>query len=96
MKQKTKPKTQTNKKLETVINAIIEANGRIFSARFIKADGTSRTINCRVGVKKFLKGAGKSHPKHLLNVYDMNNKGYRYVNLDTLESAQIDGKQYFI
>jgi len=92
MKQKQKP----NKKLDTIINAIIAANGRIFSARFTKADGTKRTINCRVGVKKYLKGAGKTHPQHLLNVYDMHNKGYRYVNLDTLESATIDRKQYFM
>ena len=83
-----------NTKRKQIIDAIIQANGRIFSARFIKADGTKRTINCRAGVKKFLKGVGRNHPKHLLNVYDMHVKGYRYINLDTLESAQIDGKQY--
>ena len=79
-----------------ILDAIIQANGRIFSVRFKKIDGTMRDINCRVGVKKYLKGVGRNHPKGLLNVYDMQQEGYRYVNLNTIESAQIDGKKYTV
>lgn len=71
--------------------------GRIFSVKFEKADGTIRDMNCRTGVHKNLKGgAKKSHPSHLISVYDIKNSGYRYVNVGTIKEAKIDGKAYTV
>ena len=41
----------------TIIDKLV-SSGKIFSANFTKADGTLRTMNCRVGVQKNLKGVG--------------------------------------
>jgi len=35
----------------TIIDKLV-SSGKIFSANFTKADGTLRTMNCRVGVQK--------------------------------------------
>lgn len=68
-------------------------NGRVFGATFVKKDGTVRTINCRLGVTKHLRGgvSTTAHKTNLITVYDMASKGYRTINLDTLISAHVDG-----
>lgn len=76
-----------------------ETNGKIFSAIFIKKDGTERHMNCRVGVTKGVKGIGrKFEPKDkgLFGVYDMASKGFRMINLETLKSLQIEKETYII
>lgn len=49
--------------------------GQLFTVDFVKrGDGTIRTMNCRRGVKKGVKGTGQSYDpktKNLLTVYDM-------------------------
>ena len=40
--------------LSEVLSSCIQ--GKIFTAKFVKKDGEFRTINCRFGVKKHLKG----------------------------------------
>lgn len=70
-------------------------NGKIFSATFEKKDGTIRTINCRRNVSKGVKGIGYSFDpmsKGLLSVYDMQNKGFRFINLETLVEAKVNGE----
>jgi len=59
---------------------------------FLKADGSIRRMNCRMGVKKHLKGgestldAGK-----YVTVYDMGKAAYRAVNRETiLEVTGVD------
>lgn len=69
--------------------------GQIFSGLFIKKDGTHRLINARLGVKKHLNPNARPRPydpsKHdLINVYDMSNKGYRMINLNTLQKLIIN------
>jgi len=71
-------------------------NGRIFSATFIKKDGTERRINARRGVSKGVKGQGMSFDpasKGLLVVFDMQKLAYRMINLFTLKQININGKQ---
>ena len=80
--------------------------GRIFSARFIKADGSERLMVCRRGVHKDLKGKGLAYrpeEKGLLGVWDMqkrdprrdNQRGaYRMINLMTLQEVKFKGKIY--
>lgn len=79
------------------ISKFVEAtnNGKIFSATFEKKDGTIRTINCRRNVRKGVKGVGYSFDpmsKGLLSVYDMQNDGFRFINLEKLVEAKVNGE----
>jgi hypothetical protein len=74
-------------------NHVADSKGKIITVTFTKADGTVRTMTCRTGVTKHLKG-GKStvdHTKHLL-VYDMQNAGYRCINRQNILSVKTQGK----
>jgi len=76
-----------------------QSEGRIFTATFVKKDGSLRTINCRLGVKKGLSGKGMSYnpvERGLLPVFDMQKKAYRMINMHTLKSVNIDGKKFVI
>jgi hypothetical protein len=80
------------------------ANGRFFSATFIKKDGTIRTGQFRTGVAKHVKGVGLNYnPKDygLRGVYEPNNaegftgdEAYRNINLATLTMLKVDGEEY--
>lgn len=75
------------------------SNGRVFTAEYVKRDGTIREITCRLGVKKHLKGGTlKYNPldKLLMVVFDMQKKEYRMINLNTLRALKINGKQFAI
>ena len=82
-------------------------SGKIFTAHFIKKDGTPRTITGRTGVKKGNKGIGLSFDpiaKNLLPVLDMElakkvediNKAKRFINLSTVIWVQVDGVKYWV
>ena len=69
--------------------------GQIFSGLFIKKNGQHRLINARTGVTKHLKENAKPRPYNpikydLITVFDMNNKGYRMLNLNTLQTLIIN------
>ena len=69
--------------------------GQIFSGLFIKKNGQHRLINARTGVTKHLKENAKPRPYDpikydLITVYDMSNKGYRMLNLNTLQKLIIN------
>lgn len=71
--------------------------GKIFTAVFTKKDGSLRTMNCRMNVKKHVKGVGLAfdpREKGLLPVFDLQNNGYRFINLNTLQTIKIGGKTY--
>ena len=63
-----------------VWNFLDRTDGKIFSVTFVKkTDGEVRHMNCRMGVKKHLKG-GKStiaDIPSLVSVYDLKHNGYR-------------------
>jgi hypothetical protein len=68
---------------------------KIFTATFRKKDGSLRVMNCRLGVKKHLKGGQKSYNDddfNYLTVFDLNKKAYRTINLNTLEQIKANGK----
>jgi len=77
---------------------IKSTGGKIFSAVFVKKDGSIRAINARIGVKINLKGGknGASDKNALMTVYDMNAKGYRMINLATLQQLKIGGTVYSV
>ena len=84
--------TINRNKAKELIN---KSNGQIFSSVFVKKDGTHRLINARLGVHKHLKKEAKPQPYepnkyNLVCVYDMLNKGYRMINLNTLQTLIIN------
>jgi hypothetical protein len=84
---------------DTAKQYIYKTNGKIFSAVFTKKDGEKRTILCRRGVAKYVKGVGlkfKPEDKNLIGVFDMHKKAYRFINTNTLEQITVQGKTYKI
>lgn len=78
------------------IREILEnTQGRFFTVEFIKKDGTLRKMNCRAGVQKFLKGGDSTVADRvdLFTVYDVVAKGYRNINIKTIQSMNIDGTE---
>jgi|TARA_R110000803_G_C11875801_1_gene309071 hypothetical protein len=72
-------------------------SGRIFSITFEKADGTVKTINARLGVRKHLNGKGMRYvPENynLMVLWSMTDKGYRAVKRDKIKSIKSNGVLY--
>lgn len=71
------------------------AGGRFFSITFVKADGSTRKMVCRLGVTKH--NGGKSSDEFnysLLTVYDVQSKGFRNINLETVEEYTVGGQTF--
>lgn len=84
-------------KLSEARQLIKSANGRIFSATFVKKNGEIRIMTARTGVKKDLKGTGMKYDPvsyNLISVFDMNKRQYRSINLDTLLNLRLSGVLY--
>ena len=84
---------------DTAKQYIYKAKGKIFSAVFTKKDGKKRTMVCRQGVAKYVKGVGlkfKPEERNLIGVFDMHKKAYRFINTKTLEQIKIKGIKYII
>jgi hypothetical protein len=80
---------------------IEQSNNKIFTAEFIKKDGSHRLMNARLGVKKGLKENPKAQPYepskyNLIGVYDMQINKYRMINLNTLKKLSINKIRYKI
>ncbi len=74
---------------------INSTNGKIFSVTFMKKDGTIRDMTCRLGVTKHLKGGTlrfDPSERGLVTVFDLESKGYRMVNIETLISLNTKGR----
>jgi len=83
----------------TTINETLEhiqtSENTIFSVKFTKKDGSERTMVARLNVKKGVNGKGMAYnpiEKGLLPVYDMQKKGFRMINLNTVTELTIKGK----
>tara|TARA_Y100000401_G_scaffold39872_1_gene30281 strand:- start:150 stop:446 length:297 start_codon:yes stop_codon:yes gene_type:complete len=90
-------KIMTNKTInKDKAKQLIEGTkGQIFSGLFIKKNGQHRLMNARLGVTKHLKQDAKPRPydpiKHdLITVFDMTKKGYRMINVNTLQKLIIN------
>lgn len=71
------------------------AGGRFFSITFVKADGTTRKMVCRLGVKQHAGGKSSDQFNYsLLTVYDVQSRGFRNINLETVQSYTISGLTY--
>jgi hypothetical protein len=91
------PKKPANKEElnNYVLDTIRGTKGKIFTVRFEKADGTMRTMNCRLGVGKYVKGTGKPHtdPK-TVTVFDLQINDYRSFNTDRVQWIKTGGKMF--
>ena len=79
------------------LNEMIQGtNGKVFKVVFIKKDGTERTMQARLGVKKGLVGAGRSKPlpENMVCVFDMASDGYRTINLNTVTHFKCGSLEY--
>ena len=78
--------------------ALIKATkGKFFTVTFIKKDGTKRVMNCRLGVKAYLRGGELPYnpeSKNLIPVYDIGAKGYRMINVNTITDIKIGNKEF--
>jgi len=83
---------------DDVLDTIKLAEGRIFNATFVKANGKIRKLTCRKGVKSRLKGGTSttSHISKYITVFDMIGDGYKTINKDTLISLQINGYTVYV
>ena len=72
--------------LNTYIDKLVDQiHGQFFTVTFQKKDGSIRTLNCRTGVKKYLKGGERTtNPDEYLIVYSIKDEGYRNVKKDKI------------
>lgn len=80
------------------ITEIIHATGgKFFSVDFIKKDGSLRHMTARLGVHKHTNGGGLSfdpQEHNLIVAYDTVAKGYRMINLETLQTFSCGKTQW--
>ena len=84
---------RSNRPSSDELKAMIKSTkGRFFSAEFIKANGSKRKIVARVGCHIGVKGVGRKNIKeNLVTVYEPKGKGYRTINLETLQQFSCGG-----
>jgi len=70
-------------------------SGKFFSVEFVKKDGSVRKMNCRGGVKKYLKGGDSTikHIDNLVSVFDMQAKQYRCFDVSRLNMVRFGGDE---
>lgn len=82
-------------KIDILRNTIKATSGKIFSVRFIKADGSIRDMVCRISVHKGVKGNGSpmSEAKRLIRwrVFDMQKQAFRTIPIDRILSVKASG-----
>ena len=80
------------------LKAMIKSTkGRFFSAEFIKANGSNRKIVARIGCHIGVKGTSNRKQKdRLITVYEPKVKGYRTINLETLQHFKCGGLNWEI
>jgi hypothetical protein len=69
-------------------NLIEQTGGKIFVVEFTKKDGSRRRLVGRLGVRCHAHGGSLKFDPHglgLVNVYDIQNHGYRFINLATVD-----------
>ena len=83
--------------LKDIFRSIGE-RGRIFTVTFKKrGDGQIRVMNCRLGVKKGVKGTGKGmYDPATLTVYDMQARGFRNISLENVISFKTGGRTFTV
>lgn len=76
---------------------IFASKGKIFTATFVKKDGTIREMTCRREVKKGVKGVGLAYDPakfELIPVFDMKKEGFRMIQAKTITNLNINGEKF--
>jgi len=86
---------------EDVVSTLDGSNGRFMSVKFVKrTDNSMRSMNCRRGVKKGIKGGGAStkdrRRRGLYTVYDMVAKGWRSINISGVHEIRMNKTIYTV
>jgi hypothetical protein len=74
---------------------IDSTNGKFFTVKFIKKDGTLRKMTCRTGVSKGITGKGlafEPKEKGLKVVWSTDAEGYRMINLAQVTEITFNGE----
>jgi hypothetical protein len=74
---------------------IDRTNGKFFTVKFIKKDGTLRKMTCRTGVSKGVTGKGlafEPKEKGLKVVWSTDAEGYRMINLAQVTEITFNGE----
>ncbi len=74
---------------------IDNTNGKFFTVKFIKKDGTLRKMTCRTGVSKGVTGKGlafEPKEKGLKVVWSTDAEGYRMFNLAQVTEITFNGE----
>ena len=82
---------------DELVQKIKDTKGAFFTVTFVKKDGTTRTMNSRLGVTRYLKGGELPYDpaeKGLLPVFDAQKGAYRMINIPTIISAKIGHEEY--
>ena len=85
---------------DELVQKIKDTKGAFFTVTFIKrTDGSTRVMNARFGVKKYLKGGSLPYDpiaKGLLPVFDVQTMEYRMINIQGIMSAKIGNQEYVV
>jgi len=78
------------------VDIIKKSKGKFLTVSFIKrSNNETRTMNCRTGVSKGVKGTGtKAKDNSLITVYDMVKHEYRNINVSGIRSVKFNGVNY--
>lgn len=80
------------------LKSLIESmHGKFVSIDFVKADGETRTLTGRLGVKAYLAGGQNkvmADERPYLTMFDIQISQYRTVNLETVMGMRARGKSY--
>ena len=82
---------------------IIKNSVDIINVKFIKNDGSVRSMNCRSKVKSHLSNVNNKNSNkkpvidtQYITVYDMTKNGYRKINVDNIISVKKYGSLYTV
>lgn len=77
-----------------------DKGNQFFTVTFVKrTNGDIRTMNCRKGVRKGVRGEGlRFDPvaKDLVGVFDIPKGQHRFISLDQLVRISLRGKRYIV
>lgn len=76
-----------------VAKAVLQKEGRIFGATYVKKNGEITKINGRFGVHKFLRGGRASSP-NVWTVWDNNRKRYTALIPENIQTIRYGGYEY--
>ncbi len=88
----TTPQKESTMRAQTVERLL--RGGKIASVTFVKKNGETRIMNCRMGVRKGVTGKGMKYSpekRNMLTVFDMQKKQFRIINASTITQVKCEG-----